>query len=217
MPLLQNSVLLADAWYASKSLTDFSRKKYARPANFGSVILTVRSESQAIVTCKTPAIYIALGANLPSDHGAPEATLEAALAVIRAAGVTVEAQSPWYATAAVPRSDQPDYVNGAARVCTQLGPADLLALLHRIEQRFGRVRVHRDEARVVDLDLIDYGGMVVEPAGEGLRLPHPRAHLRGFVLLPLRDVAPDWRHPVSGRTIDALIGELSDLNDVRRL
>lgn len=169
------------------------------------------------MTCKTNAIYIALGANLPSAHGAPRDTLLAVLAALEAAGVAIVARSAWYASAPVPRSDQPDYVNGAVRVCTQLGPADLLALLHRIEDGFGRVRVERDEARVIDLDLIDYGGMVVEPAGEGLRLPHPRAHLRGFVLLPLRDVAPDWRHPVTGRSIDALIGDLSDPDDVRRL
>jgi 2-amino-4-hydroxy-6-hydroxymethyldihydropteridine diphosphokinase len=172
---------------------------------------------QPIVTDKSKAIYIALGANLPSIHGSPRATLEAALAEIEASGIAVEARSHWYATAPVPRSDQPDYVNGAARVSTDLGPEDLLALLHRIEDRFGRVRAGRNEARVIDLDLIDYGGLVMEPAGEGLQLPHPRAHLRGFVLLPLRDVAPGWRHPASGRTIDALIGELSDLDDVRRL
>jgi 2-amino-4-hydroxy-6-hydroxymethyldihydropteridine diphosphokinase len=174
-------------------------------------------ESQAIVTSQSHPIFIALGANLPSDHGAPEATLEAALAAIRAAGVTVEARSAWYATAPVPRSGQPDYVNGVARVSTDLAPADLLAVLHRIEDRFGRMRAARNEARVIDLDLIDYGGVVTGPDGEGLVLPHPRAHLRGFVLLPLRDVAPDWRHPVTGDSIDALIGDLSDLNDVRRL
>ena len=169
------------------------------------------------MTCKSNAIYIALGANLPSDHGAPEATLEAALAAIRAAGVTIEARSPWYASAPVPRSEQPDYVNGVARVCTQLGPAELLALLHRIEDAFGRVRRYRNESRVVDLDLIDYGGVVAGSHGGGPVLPHPRAHLRGFVLLPLRDVSPDWCHPVSGRSIDALIGDLSDPDDVRRL
>ena len=192
-------------------------KKYARWAGIGSVILTVRSEYQAIVTSTSRPIFIALGANLPSDHGGPEATLDAALAAIRAAGVTVEARSAWYATAPVPRSDQPDYVNGVARVGTQLGPADLLALLHGIEDAFGRVRVQRNEARVIDLDLIDYGGLVTGAEGEGLVLPHPRAHLRGFVLLPLRDVAPDWRHPVTGASIDALIGDLSDPSGVRRL
>ena len=162
-------------------------------------------------------IYIALGANLPSSQGSPRQTLEAVLRALESEGVAIVSVSNWYLSAPVPRSDQPDYVNGAAQIATGLGPQELLALLHRIEDRFGRVRACRNEARVLDLDLIDYGGQVIEPVGEGLRLPHPRVHLRGFVLLPLRDVAPEWRHPVSGATIDALIGELPDLGDVRRL
>lgn len=195
----------------------FLVKKYARAPGNGSVILTVRQDPLAIVTRVTSPILIALGANLPSDRGAPATTLEAALAALRAAGVMIEACSAWYVTAPVPRSDQPDYVNGVARVYTQIGPPALLALLHRIEDGFGRVRERRNEARVIDLDLIDYGGVVTGLDGDALVLPHPRAHERGFVLLPLRDVAPDWRHPVTGRSIDMLIGDLPDLNDVRRL
>ncbi len=170
-----------------------------------------------MVTHGAGSVFIALGANLPSAHGTPRQTLEAALALLRAGGVEIAACSPWYVTAPVPASDQPDYVNGVARVRTRLAPGALMSLLHGIEARFGRVRVRRDEARVVDLDLIDYDGLVA-PAGEGgPTLPHPRAHRRGFVLLPLRDVAPDWRHPVTGAHIDDLIGALPDVNDVRQL
>ena len=136
---------------------------------------------------------------------------------LAASGVEIAACSAWYATAPVPRSDQPDYINGAARLLTDLNPAALLALLHAVEDSFGRVRVNRNEARAIDLDLIDYAGLVLASESEGLTLPHPRAHLRGFVLLPLRDVAPDWRHPITGAHIDALIGDLPDVNDVRRL
>jgi 2-amino-4-hydroxy-6-hydroxymethyldihydropteridine diphosphokinase len=158
-------------------------------------------------------------------HGSPAATLCAALNELTAAGLEIEARSAWYATAPIPRSDQPDYVNGVARVHSDLDAAALLALLHRIEDAYGRVRVNRNEARVLDLDLVDYAGLVVAPdrvhdtapEQQGLVLPHPRAHLRGFVLLPLRDVAPDWRHPITGAHIDALIGALPDVNDVRRL
>jgi 2-amino-4-hydroxy-6-hydroxymethyldihydropteridine diphosphokinase len=175
------------------------------------------SESLTIVTSKSTPIFIAAGANLPSARGTPVATLTAALDELTAAGVEIEARSAWYATAPVPRSDQPDYINGAARIRTSLDPEALLALLHRIEDAFGRVRVNRNEARAIDLDLIDYAGRVRMSEGEGLVLPHPRAHLRGFVLLPLRDVAPDWRHPITGTHIDALIGALPDVNDVRRL
>ncbi|MBI1180751.1 MAG: 2-amino-4-hydroxy-6-hydroxymethyldihydropteridine diphosphokinase [Alphaproteobacteria bacterium] len=157
-----------------------------------------------------------LGANLESARGVtPRETLEAALDVLGCAGVAVEARSPWYLTAPVPRSDQPDYVNGVARISSTLSPESLLALLHEVEDQFGRVRVERNEARVLDLDLIDYRGDVRE---EGpVLLPHPRAAQRAFVLVPLRDLAPEWRHPVTGEGIDALIARLPDMAGVRRL
>lgn len=131
-------------------------------------------------------------------------------------GILVAASSSWYATAPIPKSEQPDFVNGVVRVVTTLDPPSLLLLLHRIEDDFGRVRVNRNEARVLDLDLIDYAGRVQSSEG-GPILPHPRAHERGFVLVPLREIAPRWRHPVTGAGIDALIRDLPDANDVKRL
>jgi 2-amino-4-hydroxy-6-hydroxymethyldihydropteridine diphosphokinase len=85
-----------------------------------------------------------------------------------------------------------------AAVSTGLDAAALLALLHRVETRFGRTRRARNEPRTLDLDLLDYDGLV---RSEAPILPHPRLAERAFVLLPLRDVAPAWRHPVSGRTL----------------
>lgn len=143
-------------------------------------------------------ILIALGANLPHPvHGCPRATCEAALAALEAAGVAVAARSPWYESAPVPASDQPWFVNGVARVETELDPAALLALLHDIERRFGRVRGAPNAARILDLDLLAYGDRVTAPDAVPA-LPHPRLCERAFVVLPLADLAPDWRHPVSG-------------------
>jgi 2-amino-4-hydroxy-6-hydroxymethyldihydropteridine diphosphokinase len=145
-------------------------------------------------------ILIGLGANLPSDVGEPRATLEAALAKLEREGVRVVARSRWYRSAPVPRADQPDYVNAVASVETALDPTALLALLHRIEQEFGRARGAPNAARTLDLDLLAYRDRVSE-GGEGAPvLPHPRLHERAFVLLPLVDIAPDWRHPRLGRT-----------------
>ena len=162
-------------------------------------------------------ILLGLGANLPSArHGRPEATLAAALAVLGGEGVALERLSPWYRSAPVPAVDnQPWYVNGVAAVTSGLAPAALLALLHRVEQRFGRVRRERNEPRVLDLDLLDYDGLV--QAGEGAVLPHPRLHERAFVLLPLRDVAPGWRHPRLGQGVDELIAALPPGQQVERL
>ncbi len=151
-------------------------------------------------------IFLGLGANLPSTVGPPLVTLEAALAALAAAGVVVVARSRWYRTAPVPASDQPWFINGVAGVETSLDPPALLALLQGIERQFGRHRGVRNEARTLDLDILDYDGRV--EAGTGLVLPHPRMHERAFVLLPLTEIAPGWRHPKSGIGVSALIAAL---------
>ncbi len=145
-------------------------------------------------------ILIALGANLPSArHGTPRQTCEAALAKLAAAGVRVLRCSRWYQSDPVPPSGQPPFVNGVAQVATDLTTVDLLALLHRVETEFGRTLQRRNEARIIDLDLLVYGNRI-STAGEVPALPHPRLADRAFVLLPLAELAPEWCHPVDGRT-----------------
>lgn len=148
-------------------------------------------------------ILLGLGANLPSRVGPPVVTLEAALKALEAGGVKIVAHSRWYRTAPVPVSDQPWFVNGVARVETGLAPADLLALMQKIELSFGRQRGIPNAARTLDLDILDYDGRV--EAGPPLDLPHPRMQERAFVLLPLAEVAPDWVHPTLGLSVAALI------------
>ncbi len=153
-------------------------------------------------------ILIALGANL--DHplfGSPRATCEAALAALEDSGVRVLACSRWYRSAPVPPSGQPWYVNAVAALDGALAPDALLARLHLIEDDFGRVRRKRNEARFLDLDLLAYGRRVSAP-GEWPVLPHPRLQERAFVVLPLADLVPDWRHPVSGLNAAALAARL---------
>ncbi len=151
-------------------------------------------------------VLIALGANLPSDAGGPRDTCEAAIAMMGDRGITVDRCSRWYRSAPVPASSQPWFVNGVVSVATALVADALLTRLLDIETRLGRTRGERWAARVIDLDLLAYRGMVCTTSA--LKLPHPRLHERAFVLLPLADVAPSWHHPVLGRTVDELIEDL---------
>jgi 2-amino-4-hydroxy-6-hydroxymethyldihydropteridine diphosphokinase len=107
----------------------------------------------------------------------------------------------------VPVSDQPWFVNAAAAIETELSARALLDLLHRIEESFGRTRTVANAARVLDLDLLAFGTQVLDAPPDPL-VPHPRLAGRAFVLLPIRDIAPLWRHPVSGRTLDSMIAAL---------
>jgi len=153
-------------------------------------------------------ILIALGSNLPSQRfGAPVKNCEAALSALNAAGVAPVRVSRWYRSAPVPVSDQPWFINGVALVETALAASPLLAVLHDIERDFGRSRRARNEARVIDLDLLAYGDLVSGP-GEGLVLPHPRMAERAFVVWPLAELVPAWRHPVSGLSAKEMAGLL---------
>ncbi|HTI66137.1 MAG TPA: 2-amino-4-hydroxy-6-hydroxymethyldihydropteridine diphosphokinase [Caulobacteraceae bacterium] len=141
------------------------------------------------------AVVVALGGNLGDGTSA---VLEAALGRFEGEGLRILERSSWWRSQAWPDPSQPDYLNGVAIVETALDPSQVLDALHRIEAAFGRTRHERNAPRAVDLDLIAYGRRVLD--GPGLQLPHPRAADRRFVMGPLAQVAPGWRHPVHGKT-----------------
>lgn len=181
---------------------------------------------------------VAFGANLPFSGQPPQVTLrQAAFEVERRIGPVT--MSRLFATPCFPAGAGPDYVNAAARVSLpkDMAAEQVLAALHRIEADFGRRRDTRWGMRTLDLDLLALDDLLHPDAAtwtawaglapddqarrtpEGLILPHPRLQDRAFVLVPLADVAPDWRHPVNNRTVlqmrDAL--PVADLDQVRPL
>jgi 2-amino-4-hydroxy-6-hydroxymethyldihydropteridine diphosphokinase len=143
------------------------------------------------------AVVVALGCSLPGSYPSREALLEAAVGALASEGLMTVARSSWWTSAAWPDPAAPAYLNGVVLVETPASAANVLATLHRIEAHFGRVRAEANAPRTLDLDLIAHGRTVTDGT---VVVPHPRAHERLFVMGPLAQIAPDWRHPVSGRT-----------------
>lgn len=154
-------------------------------------------------------ILIGIGASLPTPDGTlPRETCRAAAAALDALpGLRLRALSRWWESAPIPpMPGAPWFVNGVARLEGAAEPEALLAALHAIEAAHHRARPYPNAPRTLDLDLLDCAGALRD--GPGLVLPHPRLHERAFVLRPLAEVAPRWRHPRGGEGVDALMARL---------
>ena len=158
-------------------------------------------------------ILIGLGSNVTGPWGSPRETLERALVVLGEPPLTMVAASGIIASEPWGKKDQPVYANAVARIKTRLQPIDLLVHLRQIERAAGRERRERWGVRTLDLDIVDYNGLTLnETAGQSadaeLVLPHPSMHERAFVLEPIMEIAPRWRHPVLDKTAKQLLAEL---------
>jgi 2-amino-4-hydroxy-6-hydroxymethyldihydropteridine diphosphokinase len=161
-------------------------------------------------------ILIGIGSNLAAPPAAtPLETAQMALPALAAPHLNPFACSSWYESEPVPASDQPWFVNAVAIIASELEPEALLTRMFDVEARLGRVRGERNAARTLDLDLLDYDGLVFD--SPRLILPHPRLHERRFVLEPLCELAPQWRHPVLGLSASELLARLPPGQPVRRI
>ncbi len=162
-------------------------------------------------------VFIGLGSNLEGKWGMPLETLERAVEALSQCNIGVLAVSLWYGTEAIGQQGQDNYLNGVVLLETSLSPHVLLRVLQRIEQSAGRQRGKVWAARCLDLDIVSYGRVVMgwrrpwvfsPHKRDGLVLPHPEAHKRPFVIRPLQDIAPDWKHPVLGCSAQQLWSRL---------
>ncbi len=180
---------------------------------------------------------LALGANLPIAADSPRRTIALALEHLARAGLAVQRRSALYSTPAHPPGSGPDFVNAAVAIRTDLPPRKVLTILHEIESAFGRTRAGRWGPRTLDIDLIAMGDKVApdpqthafwralsperqeSDVPEELILPHPRLQDRAFVLVPMADVAPGWRHPLLGQDVAEMLEDLprAAVAGIRRL
>lgn len=170
---------------------------------------------------------VALGSNLKFAGESPAIVLDAAILALRSRGFVIRACSKYFDTPAFPAGAGPNFVNATIAIETALPAEVILAQLHEVEAEMGRSRTVRWGARTLDLDIIAVGSQVLPDAQthqywrelpldkqetitpQELILPHPRLAERAFVLVPLMDIAPEWRHPITGVTIRQMHDALS--------
>nr|WP_247743373.1 2-amino-4-hydroxy-6-hydroxymethyldihydropteridine diphosphokinase [Shimia sp. R10_1] len=171
---------------------------------------------------------MALGSNLPSKSGSPKETLFQSINLLSGNAIHLRAISRFFQTPCFPAGAGPDFVNAAVIVHTELTANELLTHLHQVESDFGRERITRWGTRPLDIDLIAMDDLVLPDAAtqthwreldlatqatlapEQLILPHPRVQDRSFVLAPLLDIAPHWRHPLIGLTVAEMFAQLPE-------
>ena len=161
-------------------------------------------------------IYIGIGSNLNGKNNeTPLQNCKKALVELKKE-VNICKISSWYKSEPIPVSNQPWFINGVIEISTNKSSLDLLEFILSIEEVFGRVREKKNEARILDLDIIDYKKKILYIKNK-LIIPHPRMHERSFVLQPLSELNPKWIHPIKKKGIKELIRNLNDKQKISKI
>lgn len=163
------------------------------------------------VPAREKLVYLSLGSNL----GKPQENLHAALERFKEAGIDVLRVSSFYRTEPVDCRQQPWFVNCVVEAATEKMPMQLLKAIQAIECEMGRKRTVAKGPRIIDIDILLYGNVVVRT--EALTIPHPAMAKRRFVLAPLRELSPEVRHPVTRQTVAEMWAQTTDTSRVNRI
>ena len=162
-------------------------------------------------------IFLNIGSNLDSSRGDRLFNLKKTIELISLNNIKIVKISSIYETPSYPNKKNPKFLNMGLKIESEHSPFDLIKIFNRIEKKLQRTREIKNQPRTCDIDLIDYEGKILN--SKELIIPHPRAHLRNFVLFPLKEMSPLWIHPILNKKIDFLIKKLSSKlrNEITRL
>ena len=156
-------------------------------------------------------LIIAVGGNITNKQGVhPTTVCDDAINLLKDHKIYIEKQSKWYISEPIPVSSQPKYFNKVIMAKSFLNELEILKTLHLIEKKFGRIRKKVNEPRIIDLDLIDCFGLILD--NENISIPHPRAHLRRFVMEPLSEINSNWIHPIYKKSVSQILKDLNRQN-----
>ena len=152
-------------------------------------------------------LLLGLGSNLPSSLGNRFKNIDMAITCLQSYKIKLIKKSSFYETPSYPNKKDPKFLNIGLEIKSKQSPGQLIKKFNKIEKMLHRIRGKKNQPRTCDIDLIDYEGKILN--SKRLITPHPRAHLRNFVLFPMKEIHPTWVHPILNKRIDFLIKKLS--------
>tara|TARA_Y100001970_G_C13749362_1_gene610217 strand:- start:98 stop:610 length:513 start_codon:yes stop_codon:yes gene_type:complete len=162
-------------------------------------------------------IYLNIGSNLSSKEGGRKNNILKAITYLKKLKLNLIKISSFYETPSYPNNSDPKFINLCVKLECNLKASELLNEIKKIEKKLGRIRSKKNEPRTCDIDIIDFNGEIIK--NDDFEVPHPRLHLRNFVIYPLKEIEPDWSHPIFDKKIDSFFQELdkNSHNEITRL